>query len=129
MSSMIENAAPLIESMDDFFDRTGPIPASYDDVRRFPRFYFRSCAEAVIHPLAKRPGATPAEKFVLTCDISRTGLRLLHNEQLFPGQRLDVVLNGQPAKQTEVVWCKRLAPGRYAVGCRFSSDEQCETDG
>ena len=47
------------------------------------------------------------------------GLRLLHNEQLFPGQRLDMVLNGQPPRPTEVVWCRRLAPGRYAVTARF----------
>jgi hypothetical protein len=122
MSSMVEHGAPLVESMDDFFDRSGPIPTTFDDVRRFPRFFFRSCAEAIIHPLARRPGTTPGQKFVLTCDLSRTGLRLLHNEQLFPGQRLDIVLNGQSPRPTEVVWCKRLAPGRYAVGCHFTTE-------
>ena len=122
MSQLSQNTAAPVESMDDFFDRTGPIPASFDDVRRFPRFFFRSCAEAVVHPLAKRPGAAPLQKFVLTCDLSRTGLRLLHNEQLFPGQRIDMVLNGQPPRPTEVVWCRRLAPGRYSIGCRFTTE-------
>jgi hypothetical protein len=123
----VSGAGPSIESMDDFFDRTGPLPTNFDDVRRFARFYFRSCAEAVIHPLVKRSGFEPAQRFVLTCDLSRTGLRLLHNEQLFPGQRVDVMLNGQPARAMEVVWCKRIAPKRYAVGCRFTAGDEEQT--
>ena len=115
---------PIVEAMDDFFDRTGPMPTNFDDIRRFPRFYFRSCAEAIVHPLVNRPGTAPAERFVLTCDLSRTGLRMLHNEQLFPGQRVDIVLNGQPPRPTEVVWCKRLATKQYAIGCRFKASAE-----
>jgi hypothetical protein len=122
MSQLIYGASPAVESIDDFFERSGPIPTKFDEARRFPRFFFRSCAEAVVYPLGKG-AAQPGQRYVLTCDLSRTGLRLLHNEQLFPGQRLDIILNGQPPRQTEVVWCKRLDKGRYAVGCRFASEQ------
>ncbi len=55
--------------------------------------------------------------------VAQAGAPLVDSmEQLFPGQRLDIVLNGQPPRQTEVVWCKRLAPGRYAVGCHFTTE-------
>jgi hypothetical protein len=60
---------------------------------------------------------TPCQ--VLTRDISRGGLQLLHKQQLFPGQKLDVVLtDGQP-RRLEVMWCRRLGVGCYSVGCRF----------
>jgi hypothetical protein len=115
----MQTAPPLVESVDDFFTKEGPVPTCFDDVRRFPRFYFRSCAEAVIYPLSIKQEATPAQCFVLTCDISRSGLSLLHSVQLFPGQKVDIILNGDPPRPLEVVWCRRLADHRYAVGCRF----------
>jgi hypothetical protein len=108
-----------VEGADDFFEKQGPLPTALNEVRRFPRFYFRSCAEATIYPLGGRQAPEPAQCFVLTCDLSRSGISLLHNRQLFPGQRIDIILSGQPPRPVEVVWCRRLAPGRYAVGCRF----------
>jgi hypothetical protein len=118
-----------IESDADFFAKVGPLPKAWDDLRRFPRFYFRSCAEATIHPLAAAESTPPTQCYVLTRDLSRSGLSLMHNAQLFPGQRLDIVLNGQAPRSVEVVWCRRLAPGRYGVGCRFTkrSEEEAET--
>jgi hypothetical protein len=41
----------MVEPIDEFFEKSGPLPITLDDVRRFPRFYFRSCAEVTIHPL------------------------------------------------------------------------------
>jgi len=117
---MTQTAANLpVESLDDFFAKEGAVPTSFNEGRRFPRFYFRTCAEAIIHPLFDRQAATPTQCFVLTCDLSRSGLSLLHSKQLFPGQRVDVILNGEPPRLLEVVWCRRLADLRYAVGCRF----------
>jgi hypothetical protein len=118
MNEVIENPE-LIESMDDFFDKSGPMPSGPSDLRRFPRFYFRSCAEALIYPLSGKANAEPTHHFLATSNLSRGGVSLLHKDQLYPGQRLDVILNGEPARPTEVVWCKRLAPARYAVGCQF----------
>jgi len=114
-------ASGLIEEpAAEFFAKTGPLPASFDEIRRHPRFYFRACAEAVIHPLGKRgDAAAPVPCFVLTRDLSRSGMSLLHNAQLFPGQRIDVTLNGEAPRAVEVVWCQRLANKRYVAGCRF----------
>jgi len=105
------------ESLVGFFDKTGMLPVLPDDARQFPRFYFRSCAEATIHPLG---GGEPSHCFVLTRDLSRTGVSLLHAKQLFPGQRLELVLNGQSTRTVEVVRCRRLKDGWYVAGCRFA---------
>jgi hypothetical protein len=110
--------------MDDFFDRAGPISSTFDDSRRFPRFYFRSCAQATVHPLVARPGSEAKTHFLLTCDLSRNGLRILLNQQLFPGQRVDLMLNGQPPRSTEIVWCRRFDSERFLAGCRFVSAEE-----
>jgi hypothetical protein len=102
----------------EFFDKSGMLPVTPDDGRRFPRFYFRTCAEAIIHPLFN--AREPSRCFVLTRDLSRGGVSLLHASQLFPGQRLDLVLNGEPPRPVEVVRCRRLKDGSYVVGCRFT---------
>jgi PilZ domain len=115
----VQREPAAIESVDDFFGKQGPLPSKYDDSRRFPRFYFRTCAEALIYPAAGKQAPPSAHCFVLTCDLSRSGISLLHNAQLFPGQRIDIILNGEPPRLIEVVWCRRVADGRYSVGCRF----------
>jgi hypothetical protein len=112
-----------IESVDDFFAKQGPVPQLYQDGRRFPRYYFRTCAEAIIHPVTGKEADNSAHCFLLTCDLSRAGIGLLHTAQLFPGQRIDIVLNGEPPRMIEVVWCRRTADGRYNVGCRFCTGE------
>jgi hypothetical protein len=117
MSEVMEST-DYLESVDDFWDKAGPMPTGPSDVRRFPRFYFRSCAEAMIYSL-DRNNPSPAHHFLATSNLSRGGVSLLHKDQLYPGQRLDVILNGEPARTTEVVWCRRLAAARYVVGCRF----------
>jgi hypothetical protein len=117
------SAVSFVESDHEFFELKGPLPTAWDEHRRFPRFYYRSCAEAIIYPLRSGKNATPAQCVVLTRDLSRGGLSLVHNAQLFPGQRLDVLLNGKAPRQVEVVWCRRSTDGRYIVGCRFMGGE------
>ena len=107
--------------MEEFFNKAGPLPVSFDDVRRFPRFYFRTVAEATIHPIGK--SQQPSQCFLLTRDLSRSGLSLLHNAQLFPGQRLEITLNGQEPRLVTVVWCKRQSLGNYLIGCKFVSQD------
>ena len=112
-------ASQFVESDDEFFELTGPLPTAWDDHRRFPRFYYRSCAEAIIHPLRSSKNATRCQCFLLTRDLSRGGLSIIHTEQLFPGQKLEVILNAESPRLVEVVWCRRWSHNRYAVGCRF----------
>ena len=115
-----------MESADQFFGNSGAMPPAYDDLRRYPRFYLRACADATIYPL--NPGAEPIQCVVVTRDVSRGGMGLLHTAQLFPGQRLDLVLNGEMTKALEVVWCRRLADNSYSVGCRFKEAEGSEAE-
>jgi hypothetical protein len=107
----------MLETPADFFELTGPLPPSINDVRRFPRFFYRSVAEATIYPIGG--AGEPVHCFILTRDLSRGGIGILHNTQLFPGQRLDVTLNGEPPRAAVVEWCQRRAKGVYSVGCRF----------
>src|SRR4051794_5450143 len=106
--------------LEDFFEKEGPLPTSFEEVRQFPRFYFRSCADVVIHSLGRNQPPTHAS--VLTSDVSRSGMSLVHGGQLFPGQKIDIVLNGA-VRHLEVMWCRRIDKGRYLVGCRFKQVE------
>jgi hypothetical protein len=114
-----------IESDKEFFGKSGPVPATVDDSRRFPRFYYRAYVPATIYPI--KPGeAEPQQCTILTRDLSRGGISFLHIGQLFPGQRLDVVLNDGVKRAVEVQWCRRLRDRCYLGGCRFikAEDEQ-----
>jgi hypothetical protein len=120
MSETLET--PAIESIDDFLATSGPGATSYQDLRRFPRFSFRSCAEALIHPFSKDQGEA-AHCFVLTQDLSRGGVSIIHPVQLFPGQRIEIGLGGNPPKPAVVSWCRRLPKNHFAVGCRFIGEQ------
>jgi hypothetical protein len=109
--------AEATETIDDFFAKAGPLPAAFDDVRRHPRFYFRSCAEATIYPFGRQRDERRC--FLLTRDLSRGGVGLIHREQLFPGQQMQITLNEHPPRYAEVMWCRRLSSDSYLCGCRF----------
>ncbi len=92
------------------------------DSRRFPRLNYRTCVSAVVHPAPGEAGELPdvvARFQMLTRDISRGGLNLLHKQQLFPGQKIDLVLTDGQERRVEVIWCRRLGVGCYSAGCRF----------
>ena len=119
---MTTAACQPVESMDDFFSKSGPMPPVYDDVRQFPRFFYRSCAEVIIHPMGPGP-AQPARLFVLTKDLSRSGVSIIHAAQLFPGQRVEVILDGKSPIAAVVSWCRRLPDQYFAIGCRFTAGD------
>jgi hypothetical protein len=112
-------ACAAAQSDQDFFSKNGPLPTTFDDARRFPRFYYRSQVAATIHPLPGIEGASPLACNLLTRDLSRGGINLLHTQQLFPGQQIDLVLADGVLRSVEVVWCRRLAPRCWSAGCRF----------
>ena len=96
------------------------------DSRRFPRMNYRACVSAVVYPAPGEAGEQPDEvaRFqMLTRDISRGGLNLLHKQQLFPGQKIDLVLSDGQERRVEVIWCRRLGVGCYSAGCRFVKSE------
>ncbi|HEX5105212.1 MAG TPA: PilZ domain-containing protein [Pirellulaceae bacterium] len=101
----------------EFFGKSGPLPAAWNELRRYPRFYLRSFAQARIFP----PGGDepPKQCTILTCDISRGGMAFLYKKQLFPGQRIDVMLHDGAERSVEVQWCRRIGDGCYWAGGRF----------
>jgi hypothetical protein len=88
------------------------------DTREHPRFAFRGRAKAVVFPPEGELGGEPQESDVLTTDVSRGGLSLLHRKQLYPGQQILLVLDGTN-RMVEVCWCCRVWAGLYSAGCRF----------
>jgi hypothetical protein len=109
---------PIVDG--DFFAASGPLPPLPEDGRRFPRFHYRSRAEALIYPLSSDKPPSSATCEILTRDLSRSGLSLVHTAQLFPGQKLEVSLADGSSRRLEVVWCRRWNDGLYLVGCRFT---------
>ncbi len=97
----------------------GAADADFRDVREFPRFPFRGRAKAIVLPL--EPTDEPLEAEVITTDVSRGGLSLLHRKQLYPGQQIVLVLN-DAQRLVEVCWCCRVWSGLYSAGCRFVSE-------
>jgi len=118
--------AAIIASDAEFFPKAGPAPSNWDDARRFPRFYYRARVKGTIHPLAGSQNQQPTDCVLLTRDVSRGGMNLLHTEQLFPQQRIDMVLKDGSVRPVEVVWCRRIAHRCYSLGCRFiKADFDC----
>jgi len=110
----------LIESDVDLIEAAAKAPAN-GEARAYPRYSFRGRAKAVVFPASGSEEKEPREYEVITTDISRGGLSLLHRVQLFPGQQLLLVLRGTN-RLIEVCWCCRVWPGLYSAGCRFLSE-------
>jgi hypothetical protein len=107
-----------LESDSEFHTQAAELPARWHDARRYPRFPFQAPIEATIYPLEENATQTAVQCSMLTRDLSRGGINLIHCEQLFPGQKIDIVLNGA-TRCAEVVWCRRLTNRCYSTGCRF----------
>jgi hypothetical protein len=92
-----------------------------DSAREDFRVPFRGRATALVYPLypaSAKANAEPVESEVLTTDISRGGLSVLHRRALQPGQQILLMLT-ESSRMVEVCWCCRVWPGLYAAGCRF----------
>ena len=129
MAAAIQNQTPasdLIESDADFVEsaRCGP---GQTDNRTQPRYSFRGRAQAVVFSPPGGPDADPKEYEVITTDVSRAGLSLLHRAQLYPGQNVLLLLSGSK-RLIEVCWCCRVWPGLYSAGCKFIDGQADVTD-
>lgn len=113
----------LVEAHDDIFPRPPVESSRWDEIRRFPRFPVRSEVEATIYPREGDTGQEPQTCNLMVRDLSRGGMNILHVDQLFPGQRIDVVLHNGTRRPVEVMWCRRLANRCYTIGCRFVKTE------
>ncbi len=112
----------LPESLKADFPKRGPVLTSYEDKRRYPRFYLRGPEhKALLHC---RPNLAAWDRRiavwpVYTVTVSRGGVSFLHVEQLFPGERAQCVLSGLTVRVVDVRWCRRLGPKCYEAGARF----------
>lgn len=123
MSFSADKQRAVVDSVESDIDmlesRGNPGPG---EAREHPRFPFRGRARAVVFPPEGTLGGEPLESEVLTTDVSRGGLSLLHRKQLFPGQQILLVLEGEN-RLVEVCWCCRVWAGLYSAGCRFVNTE------
>jgi hypothetical protein len=129
---MMSDGSPVtgIEALETdpaFFAKSGPLPTAFEEERRFPRFYYRARLQAAIYPLGAS-GQPPAACSLLARDLSRGGMNLIHSEQVYPGQRIDVALTDGSLRSLEVTWCRRLDNQCYTLGCRFIKTAEGPTD-
>jgi hypothetical protein len=105
--------------VEEFLEKVGRTPRDWDEQRRFSRFYNRGFALLAYEqtfPTLPRPAARFA---VYTRDVSREGMGLLHSEQLFPRERMAIVMHDGVPRAFEVVWCRRVQERCYEIGARF----------
>ena len=112
----------LLEPECEYFSKTGPLSTAWNENRQFPRFHFRHNVAARIFPAGDSSG-TPIERRVLTRDISRGGMSLVHSEPLEAEQCVEVSLPGGLVRCVAVLWCRKIGERCYLTGCRFIKRE------
>ena len=78
-------------------------------------------ATATIHPVPSRASDKPQICYVLTRDLSRGGLSILHPVPLSHRQKIDLELSDGQKFTVAIQWTKRLDLNCYCMGCRFVS--------
>lgn len=112
----------LPSAWQDYFEQSGVMPTFDGDGRRFPRFYARRKA-ALEHRQSLFAKPRPIVWHgVYTKNISRQGLGFLHSEQLFPGERMRIVLSDDLLREIEVIHCRRIQRRCYEIGAKFARD-------
>ncbi len=113
----------LPAELDDFFEHSGPTGGSLAEQRRFPRVNLRTPAalryRQTLHAL---PRAESWHK-VFVKDISRCGVAFLHGEQLYPNERMALLMPDGTRLPVEVVRCRRLGARCYEIGVRFVAED------
>ncbi len=56
---------------------------------------------------------------VILCDISRSGVRFLHSEQILPTEQMLLVMPDFKRRYVEIVRCRRLGDRYFEIGARF----------
>ncbi len=112
----------LPDSLRERFETTGVAPATMDDRRRHPRLRCRSTNNRVaVQRQASFPALphAPAWVAVYLADISRGGFQVIAGEQLFPGERLRLLLPTGAAFDVEAIRCRRLGETCFSIGTRL----------
>jgi len=118
----LECKVELPSSREEFFEPTGRLPTIPGDRRRYPRHYLRAVAALQCRQTFAALPRPAAWHKVYTKDISRCGLAFLHSQQLFPRERMRIILpDGQP-RIIEVLRCRRIQERCYEIGARMVED-------
>ena len=108
--------------------RKGTALPSYDDKRRFARFYVGSAESRIgVRYLGSIPSLDRDTQWRagIPIDVSRGGLQFLNDQEVFPGERIRFAVDKEDELKLldgEVAWCRRVAPRCYRVGIRFLQD-------
>jgi len=99
--------------------RYAPVPAKGKVGRQHPRFYYRTLTTAVIHPIP-RVGSETQHCYVLTRDISCTGISFLHPKKLTAGQRIELFFQDGKEVTANIQHVRQLAERCFLIGCKFT---------
>ena len=117
----------LVEVMlHDYSTYAHATPSMPNDHRRFPRVRCRSKRHrAALKRLPTFAALASSQQWsaVYVADFSKTGVQVLHAEQLFPGERLRLLLLTGNLLDLEVVRCRRMGDACFAVGTQIVRDE------
>jgi PilZ domain-containing protein len=118
----------LPESWSDFFDISGMAASSEFDNRRAARWKNRVLAgllyRTTFSVLPRSEGWHP----IYIKDLSHSGAAFIHSEQLYPLERMRILmiddrssrlLQNDCLRTAEVVWCRRVQDKCFEVGARF----------
>lgn len=107
---------------ENFFEQSGVMPTFDGDGRRFPRFYARRQAALEHRPTLPAKPRARTWRGVYLKNVSRQGLGFLHSEQLFPSERMRIMLSDDLLREIEVIHCRRIRRRCYEIGARFVGD-------
>jgi hypothetical protein len=121
----------LPSNWDDFFEQSGLLHASSDDQRRFRRRNMRALAALEYRQTAPALRRGPGWFRVYLKDVSVGGLSFIHSEQLFPLERMRMLLPDDELAKilpervesiVEITRCVRIQDRCFVVGACFVDD-------
>lgn len=110
--------------LEQFFTKEGLMPGRFDDRRQHPRRYFRIPARARLQQSLAAFPRESQELQIYISDISRGGLCILCDRQLYPGEFLELHLPSLGPRWLRICRCLRLQAGCFAVGGQFSERDE-----
>jgi hypothetical protein len=116
----------LPDSWQGFFGEAGLLASVQDERRRFPRFRLRTTAAMRCVKNLPTPPRPHQWVKVFAKDVSRAGFSFVHSVQLFPGERLELVVDTSHHYRGEVRRCRKVGPNCYVVGAQFCKDAVSE---
>lgn len=125
MPKLAEITAPLncnVElppSWKDYVGKSGSAVPVAEQTRSFVRRYFCTAAALQCRQTFAALHRPEAWHRVYTKDMSRDGLSFFHSEQLFPRERIRIVLIDGTQRILDIICCRRIQARCFEVEARF----------